>query len=670
MLARRAVSGLVVLLLGATTASAADQLVPGRTLSLRDRGGKQTLSFAAKSPAITVVGDPRVSGASVTIVLEDSGESATFDLPASGWTANASATTFKFRNPAAPNPPSAVKAAQLRGGTITVKAKALGVSLDEPAQVAVGVVLAVGDTRWCARFGGDVKRNAPGSFIARKAPAPLACPGGAATPRPGVSTDVIIPSSVDGANVAFTVHEPTDVFEGRRMPLILEGHGYGGSRLTAAERPAAGGAGTVARLLDAGYAIISIDQRGHGQSGGRIRILDPNFEGRDLVQIVDWAEANLPFLARRNGNLVLGAVGGSYGGGFQHILYAHDPRRRLDAIAPEITWHDLRYALFSGSVFKSFWAVALSAAGNLTPGGQDPEVNAGLVQGLTTNTLSQERLDLLAGSSLVGPCEAGSLAPIDALYWQSTSDTLFNLNEAVHNAACLGALGGDVRLLTKNGGHDSLFPGVGGTNTGEQCGALQKTQAIVDWYDEKLRGRAGRADYIPRQCFHMDGTVDDGVVTDAVPIGGQTFLVPTTPVLAQDASPQVQSILLTTVGPGGAIVAGLPTVDLTVTDPTGLALGDPILFLGLARRPAGGLPLDTLLQANQVTPLRGYGTFDQELVGVTARLEPGDELRLLVHASFVPRYVGSGTDLAALVNVGGTIAVPLLPAALPAPPAN
>lgn len=670
MLARRAVSAVVVLLLGATVSPAADQLVPGQAVSMRDRNGKQTLTFTAKSPSLTVAGDPRVSGATFTIVLEDSGESATLDLPAGGWTANGAGTTFKFRNPSAPNPPSPVKAAQLRNGTLKVKAKALGVTLNEPSQVGVGLVFAVASNRWCASFGGDIKRNTPGNFIARKAPPPAACPGGAATPRAGVSTDVLIPSSVDGANVAFTVHEPTEFFEGRKVPLILEGHGYGGSRITAAERPAAGGTGTVARLLDAGYAIVSIDQRGHGQSGGKIRILDPNFEGRDLVQIVDWAESHLPYLAYRSGNLLLGATGGSYGGGFQHILYAHDPQRRLDAIAPEITWHDLRYALFSGSVFKSFWAGALSAAGNLTPGGQDPEVNAGLVQGLTTNSLSPERLALLKGSSLVGPCEAGTLHPIDALYWQSTSDTLFNLNEAFHNAACVRALGGDVRLLTKNGGHDSLFPGVGGTNTGEQCGELQKTQSIVDWYDEKLRGRAGQASYIPRQCFHMDGTADDGVVTDALPIGGQTFAIPTTPILAQDASPQVQSLLLTTAGAGGAIVAGLPTIQLTVTDPTGLALGDPIVFLALARRPAGGLPLDTLLQANQVTPLRGYGTFTQEMVGATARLAPGDELRLLVHASFVPRYVGSGTDIAALVNVAGSVDVPLLPASLPAPPAN
>jgi hypothetical protein len=36
----------------------------------------------------------------------------------------------------------------------------------------------------------------------------------------------------------------------------------------------------------------------------------------------------------------------------------------------------------------------------------------------------------------------------------------------------------------------------------------------------------------------------------------------------------------------------------------------------------------------------------------------------------VPRYVGSGSDVAALVNVAATVELPLLPANLPAPPAN
>src|SRR5690349_3920666 len=495
--------------------------------------------------------------------------------------------------------------------------------------------------------------------------------GKSAEPRAGVSTDYIIPSAVDGENIAFTVHEPTQFVEGAKYPLILEGHGYGGSRVTAADRPAEHDAGTVGRLLDAGYAVMSFDQRGHGQSGGKIRVLDPDFEGKDLIQALDWAEDTLPWLAYRDDNLLLGAIGGSYGGGYQHLIYAIDPKHRLDAIAPEITWHDLRYSLYQGSVFKSFWATLLNSYGSTTPGGQDPEISEGLAQGYQ-NALEQDKLDLLYRHSLISHCEGnndstagGALTPIDALYWQSSGDTLFNLNDAVHNFQCVSALGGDVRLLTKTGGHDSL---VGG-GSGELCGTVDKVQSIVDWYDEKLKGVAGKAAYIPHFCFHLGVGGEDAVVTEALPVPTLTVPDLAASVVAQDGNTQVQSLVLTTIGAGGAVLAGIPTVQLNVTDPAGLNAGDPIVFLGLAVR-AAGTTTDTLLMPNQVAPVRGWGESDRELVGVTARLAEGDEVRLLVHAAFAPRYPASGSDVATPVDLTATVKLPLLPADLPAPPDN
>jgi len=656
----------VALVVLAAEAGAADQLLRGKKLMVKAGASRQSLSVVLLDDAIVAPGSadaPTAQGATLRIVNPTSGETASFALPASNWTANAPNTVFTFRNTSAPLGVSEAKVARIAGGRrITLRARDTGITLDEPSQGSIGVVLESGSQRYCALFGDAVRRDEPGVFVAKDAPAPDECPGDL---RDGVSTDVLLASNVDGEAIAFTVHEPTAVMSGARYPLILEGHGYGGNRVAAAERPAAGDPSLVARLLDSGYAVISIDQRGHGDSGGQIRILDPDFEGKDLIQLLDWAEANLPYLAYRDANLVLGAIGGSYGGGYQHTIYAHDPQHRLDAIAPEITWHDLRYSLFSGMVFKSFWAVTLSAAGNLTPGGQHQQVNDGLANGLTNNSLTQTEQDLLKKVSLVDACEAGTLQPIDALYWQSASDTLFNLNDAVRNFQCLDALGGDVRLLTKNGGHDTV---IGGAD-GDQCGALHKAQAILDWYDEKLKGVAGQASYIPQLCFHIDGSAADGVVPASLPIGGQNATVPPTLITAQDTSPQVVSVPLATIGAGGAVLAGVPTIQLTVSDPLGLELGDPILFLGLARRPSGS-STDTLLQPNQVRPFRGYGAFADELIGLTARLAEGDEVRLLMHASYVARYAGSGSDAAAPVSVEAVIGLPLLPGNLPAPPAN
>jgi ABC-2 type transport system ATP-binding protein len=217
-------------------------------------------------------------------------------------------------------------------------------------------------------------------------------------------------SNVDNEAIAFTVFEPTTFVDGQTYPLVLHSHGYGGSRQ--ATLPANG---LLRDLLDNGFGIISIDERGHNDSGGTIRILDHDFEVQDLLQILDWAETNLQWLAYDasatpdtgfgKGNPIIGAVGGSYGGGYQHLIYALDPLHRLDAIAPDITWHDLRFSLFSSDVFKSFWATALSGVGNRLPNRQDQQVNQGLIEGLSMNTLSQANQDLLYRNSLRSHCE-------------------------------------------------------------------------------------------------------------------------------------------------------------------------------------------------------------------------------------------------------------------------
>lgn len=492
----------------------------------------------------------------------------------------------------------------------------------------------------------------------------------------GKSTDMVLKSNVDGANIAFTIHEPAEMVAGGHYPLILQSHGYGGKRENAAAR---GKFSTplYQSMIDSGYGLISIDERGFGQSGGKVRILDPDFEGQDLLQVMDWAEQNLPWLMYRDGNLVVGATGGSYGGGFQHLIYAIDPKHRLDAIAPEITWHDLRYSLYSGTVFKSFWASLLSAAGN-SAGGQDSVVNEGLAEGLGTNRLSDDKTALLYRNSLASYCEGkntyamahpeiGPLTKIDALYWQSAGDTLFNLNDAAHNFQCVSALGGDVRILVKTGGHDSL---VGG-GSGEACGKLVKNQSILDWYDEKLKGMAGKASYIPKYCFHLGVGGEDGVITSTLPVGGKdVFQVPAQTLIAQEGSQQAASIVLTKIGADGAILAGIPTIHLKVTDPSGLKAGDPILFISLAKRAAGAAS-DTLIMANQTRPFRGFTEgLDDELTGVSVRLAPNDEVRLRIQAAFAPRYPKSGSAAATPVNVEATINLPLQPANLPAAPAN
>ena len=174
-----ALASLALAGLCAVPAAATDYPLPGKKLAMMAHGSRQMTVFVAKAPLVVLPSpDPTVSGAKLRIVNPTSGESDVIDLPASGWTKNAAGNLFKFGNPSAPGGSSPVKVAlvkQKKG--IKLVAKATGITLNEPAQESVGLVLAFGRVHYCALFGGKVVQDKPGKFIAKKAPAPDSCPG-------------------------------------------------------------------------------------------------------------------------------------------------------------------------------------------------------------------------------------------------------------------------------------------------------------------------------------------------------------------------------------------------------------------------------------------------------------------------------------------------------------
>lgn len=502
------------------------------------------------------------------------------------------------------------------------------------------------------------------------------------TSRSGHSYDVYLTSNLDdGARIAFTIHEPHNLDTSTEIPIILHSHGYAGARADVAQRPADDGDSLFAIFLRNQYGYLSLDERGHGESGGFIRVLDPDFEGQDWLQVLDWIETNVDWLQFRDDgfgiNPVMGAVGGSYGGGFQHLIYRIDEQDRLDAMAPDITWHDLRYSLASDNVFKTYWGTLLSAGGSAAGNGQDPEVNAGLSSGLSTGALPANSLELLYNNSIASNCEGApgtrALRRIDVFYTQSDRDTLFNQNEMVRNVECVAALGGDVRAWIKPSGHSGGDHG--------RCGALFDHLAIFSFMEEKLKLKAGAADYAPRYCYNIDNG-DFGVITDQLLIGG-----PVNASFSQDNF-QVGEGLDATNGPTPLslysvpegqqqILTGIPTATLTIHD---AILGDslgaeqidagPILFLGISVKRAGESTWST--QLGQVRPLRGYFT-DRELrlIGVSAELNAGDEVGVMLWpahgtgvssqsgGSEIGQYINSGSDNPFNINISGNINLPI-----------
>jgi len=161
--------------------------------------------------------------------------------------------------------------------------------------------------------------------------------------------------SFDGVRIEATVYRPAGADASRPVPVVLHGHGWSGSRTT-------DGAGIVGRLWMEGFGVVSIDARGHGASGGVATVQHRDHEVQDSRRVLDWVHDNLDWVRREPASgvpkdVVAGAVGASYGGGFQLMLASHDAR--LDAIAPEIAWSDLNAALAPNGVPKSVWSDVL-----------------------------------------------------------------------------------------------------------------------------------------------------------------------------------------------------------------------------------------------------------------------------------------------------------------------
>ncbi|HSW14552.1 MAG TPA: CocE/NonD family hydrolase [Solimonas sp.] len=538
--------------------------------------------------------------------------------------------------------------------------------------------------------------NGNGNLPPLPAPDGQGHPGPAAgSQRAGTSYDVTL-TAADGETIVLTVHEPAELVGGQKYPVLLHGSGFSIPRITAAMRNFAAPAGTPLadgqtskQYTDAGYGVVSFDQRGFGNSSGTVTIMDPDKDGPNLLQVVDWVDANLDWTARRDGNLLLGAYGGSYGGGYQLMLNNIDPRRRLDAIVPSITWYDLSYSLGAGDVPKAGYGLALTAAGEVGSGLEmDPAALAVLQHGLTDNRYSEEDNAMLRYHSnryfCDGVTQAGKRAAVhppkvDALFFQGMYDVLFNLNEAKANHECLSAAGGDVRLFTYNVGH--VLPGGVGLISGglsgpldlSRCGPYEAGAMSLQWFDAKLKrdpAAVAAVTGFPEHCITL-GSNAEGVVVDRIKTGGTAAEVPATlvPLLVPVA---LTSVPLYTATEDGTVVAGIPSATLVLENPApvpglpdGLPLGvstsDAFVFVSLAHSRSGA-PSQLEILGDQVRPVRGFGSHTLELNGIGVKLNAGDRIDLLVTQASLPQYplIIPRNPLLPAVRVSGSVQLPVL----------
>src|SRR4051794_12626664 len=183
-------------------------------------------------------------------------------------------------------------------------------------------------------------------------------------------------TSFDGTPIVYNLFEPADASRSHPVPVIMRTHGWGGSGEQDGSL-----SGTATKLLAADYAVITWDSRGFGESGGEANVDDPHIERRDASKLIDLLAKKPEIATNGPHDPIIGMTGGSYAGGIQLALAAFD--KRVDAIAPEITWNDLRYSLFPHNVIKFGWDQLLYGAGLATAasGGLNPSGTAGIETG-------------------------------------------------------------------------------------------------------------------------------------------------------------------------------------------------------------------------------------------------------------------------------------------------
>ncbi len=542
-----------------------------------------------------------------------------------------------------------------------------------------------------------------GSAPNARAPGEPVAPPGPGETRPGLAYRVAIPAADPGFEIVFQVLEPQEFSGDKSYPLIVHSHGFGNAR--AQSHDFSDEVGNLDRLTANGYGALSIDMRAHGESGGKIRVHDPEAEIQDVLLILDWAQANLPWVTTHfdakagQVNQLIGTVGASYGGQWQLLTHALDPKQRIDAMVPSNTWHDLGVALNTNGVLKSGW-VGLLFGGGVNAGDRgdnfDPYVTELLATSTALNQMPADGLEFLRYHSIGYFCDAGpavgsnggpGTAPvypplpptgIPALFSQGMRDSLFSFNHALDNLRCLRRVGSpDARLMTYQSGHNTIFPGPGviyqspqPTAADRNCADLTLDDATHAFLDEHLLGMSGRLEAVmgpaDQLCLSLD--VNHAVVVDLneLLIGGTAFSFPETQVIAGNAQAVSVAAQQYIAPEGGAVVAGIPTARITVTSPSGLD-ADTIVFIGIGHRRASGNGQgvwDTM--EDFVIPLRGTGEHTVELSAVAERLLPGDQLAINLHGSFSTHAASVSRDPAAAVAlVSGTVNIPILPAGTP-----
>ncbi|MET7618134.1 alpha/beta fold hydrolase [Streptomyces sp. NPDC005408] len=309
-----------------------------------------------------------------------------------------------------------------------------------------------------------------------------------------------------------------------RRPAVLLGHGFGGSKDDVRAQ--------AEKLARDGYAVLTWSARGFGSSTGQIGLNDPDFEVNDVSRLIDWLAKRPEVQLDANGDPRVGVAGASYGGAISLLAAGYD--KRVDAIAPAITYWNLSDALFPNGVFKKLWAGIFFSTGSAgaqgtsgdqpadVPAGDTPPGGAGKQGTAGAGTprgpaaaggcgrfqpalcTMYERVAVAgkpdaAAEQLLqrrSPSAVGNRIKVPTLIVQGQSDSLFPLAHADAMAKQISANGAPVSVDWIAGGHD------GGDR---ETGRIESR--ISNWFDRYLKQDKG-ADTGPAFRVSRTGGID------------------------------------------------------------------------------------------------------------------------------------------------------------------
>jgi hypothetical protein len=502
-------------------------------------------------------------------------------------------------------------------------------------------------------------------------PAPPASAAEEFTRTPGTARVVNGPPGTPEITLSYDLYVPEGASATDPRPAVVMTNGFGLSK-SAPEVTSMS-----SFLARNGYVVLAYTAAGFRDSGGCITLQSVDRDARGTKELVDEVLEPRTDVLRDDRGLVLGTVGGSYGGGWQLPYASVDERVR--AAAPGRTWQSLRYALNPNNrvvpgdptrfahqlseqgVFKAEWTSLFFAAGNAEVVGGIPPKPAPPRTACTEYKLATADPATVAGTACTGYLAelcavyarivaTGETAPADralldrasgatfleqlaarrlpVLLVQGQRDTLFNPNDALTAYTALKAAGAPVEMVWNWGGHggyDSrpgeceVYGGGTGSPTPSPDGVglegCYLTARTLDFFDRHLRGKAGTA---PGFAWYRDWVAEDR------PVGERYG--------SAAAYPAMPSTTFTLSGADDLVLAGaVPGTARLVHQPGVTSYSETSNFSGPTSNPRDPRPPYDVPGATASFTTEPFPT-DVESVGVpTARLRlahtaPGDLL--------------------------------------------